>query len=163
MRKIQLNVLKYINNIGDKVMRRGIEPVIAEIILIAVAIAIAIAFASWIFGFWNVHSSSHGEGLQFYPDSYVSTTGNEIYLHLKAHLNPTISFYIDIPGYDINDISVVKVISGDVSVNSNNKIVAKIGSEFWLKIDLNSPVSGSEIKVKIYSDQGYVYWYTIHR
>lgn len=143
-------------------MRRGIEPVVAEIILIVVTIAIVIAFASWMFGFWNVHSTSHTQGLQFYPDSYVSSDGSEIYLHLKTHMDPAITFYVDVPGYTVSDVQITQVITGDITVDANNKVTAKIGSEFWLKVVLSSPLSDTDVKVKIYSDKGYVYWYTIH-
>jgi len=143
-------------------MRRGIEPIVAEVILIVVAIAIAIAFASWMFGFWNVHSTSHTQGIQFYPDSYVSSNREEIYLHLKTHMDPAITFYVDVPGYTVSYVQVSQVIMGDVTVNENNEVTAKIGSEFWLKVVLSSPLSDSDVKVKIYSDKGYVYWYTVH-
>ncbi|MCE4629131.1 MAG: hypothetical protein F7C82_02515, partial [Desulfurococcales archaeon] len=100
--------------------------------------------------------------LQFYPDSYISQNRSVIYLHLKTHIDPEITFYVDVPGYTVSDVKVTQIVAGDVTVDVNNKVTAKIGSEFWIKIVLNTPISDSDVEVKIYSDQGYVYWYTIH-
>ncbi len=139
-------------------MRRGLEPVIATIIIIAITLGIAIAFIGWMWGFWGTHSTVHAEALQFYSDSYFS--GSDIYLHVKTHLNPEARFKVSVPGYGINSIEVYKVEAGQVRVD-NGVIIAKVGSDFWIKISLDRPISSSEIRIKIYSDLGYLYWYSI--
>jgi len=50
-------------------LSKGIEPIIAVVILIAVTLVIAIGVIGWIMGWWGTLGST--ENLQFYPDSYM--------------------------------------------------------------------------------------------
>jgi flagellin-like protein len=64
-------------------LSKGIEPIIAVVILIAVTLVIAIGVIGWIMGWWGTLGST--EQLQFYPDSYINATtdSEKLYLHVK--------------------------------------------------------------------------------
>jgi len=63
-----------------KRLYRGIEPIIAVVILVAITLVIAIGVIGWIMGWWGTFGAT--ESLQFYPDSYIQGS-QHVYLHLK--------------------------------------------------------------------------------
>jgi len=64
-------------------LRRGIEPIIAVVILVAVTLVIAIGVIGWIMGWWGTFGAT--ESIQFFPDSNITITGGSanLYLHAK--------------------------------------------------------------------------------
>jgi hypothetical protein len=139
--------------------RRAMEPVVALIILVGVAIAVALAFASWMLGFWSVHSTIHGQAIDIYEDSYYSAENHTLYLHLKTHIDPEAILWFEVTGAgNVTSINVVRVLSGDVQV-VDEKVIAKVGSEFWIAIETSNTVpAGTMVYFKIYTEKGYVVW-----
>jgi flagellin-like protein len=64
-----------------KTHMRGIEPIIAVVILVAVTLVIAIGVIGWIMGWWGTMGAV--ESLQIFPDSYINTSARQLVLHIK--------------------------------------------------------------------------------
>ncbi len=141
--------------------RRCIDPLIALIILIGVTITIAVAFASWAMGLWNTQSrvveAITIEGSQYTPSNYTL----KILLHV--HMKPKAVIYkVTISGEEVEywlDSIEVGAVTFD---QSTGKIIAPVGSKFWLGAKLPKPLpSGTAVEVRIYTETGYMYRTTI--
>jgi flagellin-like protein len=143
----------------SKLLRRGIEPIIAVVILVAVTLVIAIGVIGWIMGWWGAFGAT--ESLQFYPDSSIvfDDTQNKwvLNLHLKnAGSASAVIYKIEISGVETldntNDFSGKTVRGGTVGA----------GTEDTLTIQLSrSYTSGTSYLIKIYTRAGNVYSVTV--
>jgi flagellin-like protein len=124
-------------------LRRGIEPIIAVVILVAVTLVIAIGVIGWIMGWWGAFGAT--ETLQNFPDSYIQD--RTLYLHVKNTGSAAAVIYkVEVPGVASADI--------DSTVSP--------GQEITLQIPLNligdqQFVAGTTYQVKIYTRAGNVY------
>ena len=139
----------------NKLLKRGIEPIIAVVILVAVTLVIAIGVIGWIMGWWGTFGAT--ESLQFYPDSYIDATNRKLYLHVKNTGSASAVIYkIEISGVDTltetGGFKGTKVVSGTVTP----------GVEDILTISLKQTyTSGANYLVKIYTRAGNVYSVTV--
>ncbi|MEM4959739.1 MAG: archaellin/type IV pilin N-terminal domain-containing protein, partial [Nanopusillaceae archaeon] len=76
-----------------KKLYRGIEPIIAVVILVAITLVIAIGVIGWIMGWWGTFGAT--ESIKIYPDSYIDSTPNrtQLVLHLKNEGSATAVIY----------------------------------------------------------------------
>ena len=138
-------------------LSKGIEPIIAVVILIAVTLVIAIGVIGWIMGWWGTLGST--ESLQFYPDSYISVTDtpSKLYLHVKNTGSAAAVIYkIEISG--------IETLTETTMFNGNNVKdgVIPAGTEDTLTIELEEDyTAGTNYLVKIYTKAGNVYSITV--
>jgi flagellin-like protein len=127
----------------SKLLRRGIEPIIAVVILVAVTLVIAIGVIGWIMGWWGAFGAT--ETLQIFPDSYIQ--GSTLYLHVKNTGSAAAVIYkVEVPGVASTDTT----------------LTVSPGQETTLTISLNlignqQFVAGTTYQVKIYTRAGNVY------
>jgi flagellin-like protein len=139
----------------NKLLKRGIEPIIAVVILVAITLVIAIGVIGWIMGWWGTFGAT--ESLQFYPDSYIDVNGKRLYLHLKNTGSAAAVIYkIEISGVETltntGDFGGAKASDGTVGA----------GVEDTLEIPLSSTyTAGTNYLVKIYTRAGNVYSVTV--
>jgi flagellin-like protein len=137
-----------------KRLYRGIEPIIAVVILVAITLVIAIGVIGWIMGWWGTFGAT--ESLQFYPDSYIDVNG-KLYLHLKNIGSAAAVIYkIEISGVETltntGDFDGAKASDGTVGA----------GVEDTLEIPLTETyTAGTNYLVKIYTRAGNVYSVTV--
>jgi len=125
---------------------KGIEPIIAVVILIAITLVIAIGVIGWIMGWWGTLGAV--ESLQIYPDSYINVTESpQLYLHIKNTGTATAVIYkIEIVG---------------IETRTNTTEVGP-GVETTLVISLEADyVAGTNYRVTIYTKAGNVYHVTV--
>ncbi|MEM4481758.1 MAG: archaellin/type IV pilin N-terminal domain-containing protein [Desulfurococcaceae archaeon] len=79
---------------------KGIEPIIAVVILVAVTLVIAIGVVGWIMGWWGTVGAT--ESLRIYPDSSIIAGENPtLELHIKNEGSATSVIYkIEIVGIE---------------------------------------------------------------
>ena len=120
---------------------RGIEPIIAVVILVAVTLVIAIGVIGWIMGWWGTMGAV--ESLQIYPDSYIKSGDRQLVLHIKNTGSAAAVIYkVEIVGVD--------TVSTTVSLTP--------GQEDTLTISFTGGVTaGTNYQVKIYTKAGNVY------
>jgi len=129
-------------------LSKGIEPIIAVVILIAVTLVIAIGVIGWIMGWWGTLGAT--ENLQFYPDSYINVTDtpSKLYLHVKNTGSAAAVIY----KIEISGIETLTVTDG----------VIPAGTEDTLTIELEKDyTAGTNYLVKIYTKAGNVYSITV--
>jgi len=138
---------------------RGIEPIIAVVILVAVTLVIAIGVIGWIMGWWGTMGAT--ESLQFYPDSNITTGASPIlYLHLKNTGSASAVIYkIEISGVTTITTPAAGGAGTDVATLAP-------GQETTLSISINLPTgtsvtAGSNYVVKVYTRAGNVYSWTV--
>ncbi len=138
-------------------LSKGIEPIIAVVILIAVTLVIAIGVIGWIMGWWGTLGST--ESLQFYPDSYINVTDtpSKLYLHVKNTGSAAAVIYkIEISG--------IETLTETTMFDGNNVAdgVIPAGTEDTLTIELEEDyTAGTNYLVKIYTKAGNVYSITV--
>jgi flagellin-like protein len=131
-------------------LRRGIEPIIAVVILVAVTLVIAIGVIGWIMGWWGTFGAT--EALQFYPDSYITSDGT-LYLHVKNMGSAAAVIY--------------KVEVTGIATNTSNLPTISPGTEntYTIKVPPQSSgvsyIPGTTYQVKIYTKAGNVYSVTV--
>lgn len=122
---------------------KGIEPIIAVVILVAVTLVIAIGVIGWIMGWWG--SMGATESLRIYADSYIQA-GNQpvLYLHVKNEGSASAVIY---------KVEVV----GATTVSDSTYTLTP-GSETTLTITLGNVniVAGTNYQVKVYTKAGNV-------
>jgi len=125
----------------NKLLRRGIEPIIAVVILVAVTLVIAIGVIGWIMGWWGAFGAT--ETLQNFPDSYIQ--GRTLYLHVKNTGSAAAVIYkVEVPGVASADIE------STVSPGQERTLeISLLGSQQF--------VAGTTYQVKIYTRAGNVY------
>jgi len=145
----------------NRLLRRGIEPIIAVVILVAVTLVIAIGVIGWIMGWWGTFGAT--ESLQFYPDSYIYN-GN-LYLHVKNTGSASAVIYkVEVSGIGPADPTSVTTVQGSINIARTEVTVAP-GAEgtvvFGISSSSGSPVAGANYLVKIYTRAGNVYSVTV--
>ena len=153
----------HVGAVGVTGLRRGVHPTITVVILVAVTIAIAVAAVGWITGFFQVNMGQATEGIELIPPgSYFDSSNSTAYIRVLIHLKPSVTISdIRVDSANVTDVWVENVTHGSVSVNGG-EITASAGSEFTicLKVDKSVP-PGAFVDVYLYTDEGYVYHWTI--
>jgi len=72
-----------------KTLSKGIEPIIATIIIVAVTLVIAIAVIGWIMGWWAIFTAG-GEQLQILPTSELKTNTITLYIANRGSADASI-------------------------------------------------------------------------
>ncbi|MCC6053844.1 MAG: hypothetical protein LM589_00790 [Thermosphaera sp.] len=139
-----------------KTRMRGIEPIIAVVILVAVTLVIAIGVIGWIMGWWGTFGAT--ESLQFYPDSYIDVAKNQLLLHLKNTGSASAVIYkIEISGVetltDTADFKGGTVKDGTVGPGTEDILTISISQGKY--------TAGANYLVKIYTRAGNVYSVTV--
>jgi len=134
---------------------RGIEPIIAVVILVAVTLVIAIGVIGWIMGWWGTFGAT--ESLQFFPDSYINVSGRQLYLHLKNTGSASAVIYkIEISGVE------TRTDTGSFTGGGVTGGTVGPGTEAILTITLTGNyTAGANYLVKIYTRAGSVYSVTV--
>lgn len=138
-----------------KIMR-GIEPIIAVVILVAVTLVIAIGVIGWIMGWWGTMGAT--ENLQFYPDSYIGVGGNTtLYIHVKNIGSAAAVIYkIEVVG--VEELTDTSRFDGKTITDGT----ISPGVEDTLQVPLSkNVVPGTNYAVKIYTKAGNVYTVTV--
>jgi len=125
---------------------RGIEPIIAVVILVAVTLVIAIGVIGWIMGWWGTLGTT--ESLQLMPDSKLYDDGTVI-LHVVNKGSATAVVYkVEIVGLGSKTIDERTLTPGaDTTITANN--VA------------SGLVAGASYNIKIYTKAGNTYQITL--
>jgi flagellin-like protein len=127
---------------------RGIEPIIAVVILVAVTLVIAIGVIGWIMGWWGTMGAV--ESLQIYPDSYINTTSKTLVLHIKNTGSATAVIY---------KVEIVGV--GTADLDKEKTLTAGEEETAWTLSFSGSVTAGTNYQVKIYTKAGNVYSATV--
>jgi len=130
--------------------RRGIEPVIAAVILIAVAIVVAVAVVGWILGLWGGLAAGNpqisvvnpvlcaGSGSQLEAAVYIRNTGAGSDKILSVYLDYGGSTYKGTPTTKYGqDVSTVTKIVGTSTISLGGGDVIPANSAGWLYIKFN--------------------------
>ncbi|MEM0154111.1 MAG: archaellin/type IV pilin N-terminal domain-containing protein [Ignisphaera sp.] len=145
---------------------RGIEPIIAVVILVAVTLVIAIGVIGWIMGWWGTLGAT--EVLQTFPDSKIIITSDEKYylvLHIqnKGTADAAIN-KIEVAGTSITGFTSPSAdCPGTVDV-SGNLLVLKPGpdTEIYIgPINLANVYPSASYSVAIYTKTGNRYPVTV--
>jgi len=119
-------------------VRKGISPVIATVIIVAVAIAISLAVASWVLGLWS--GFGEYEAVKVLPSSYMNTT------HIVL---------------DLYNPGPKPAIIQSIEVNSSMITVSEVVEPGEYKTIVESlpftPQTGVSYTVKVYTMGGNVY------
>jgi flagellin-like protein len=146
----------------NKLLKRGIEPIIAVVILVAITLVIAIGVIGWIMGWWGTFGAT--ESLQFYPDSYIDTSG-KLYLHIKnAGSASAVIYKVEVSGIGTATQASVVAAQGSINTGANAEVTVAPGAEGTVEFDIKlsgSPVAGANYLVKIYTRAGNVYSVTV--
>jgi len=130
---------------------RGIEPIIATIIIVAVTLVIAIAVIGWIMNWWGALTSGQ-EMLQIMPDSTLGADGS-MTLHIKNTGGATAVIY------------KVEVFGTDCTATKNIKPnVLEPGDDTYISVKPDKEcnlVPGTKYTVRIYTESGAVYHATL--
>ncbi|MEM2407508.1 MAG: archaellin/type IV pilin N-terminal domain-containing protein [Ignisphaera sp.] len=126
-----------------KKLYRGIEPIIAVVILVAITLVIAIGVIGWIMGWWGTFGAT--ESIKIFPDSYINSTNRRLILHLKNEGSATAVIYkIELTG------GLTVNLAGDLTVSPG------VESTETISIAGGNPISGTNYQVKIYTRAGNV-------
>ena len=128
---------------------RGIEPVIATIIILAVTIAVAVAVIGWITGLFGA-SVGGTEQLQIMPDSYINATNDTLLLHITNKGGDVTIDKIEIVGLGYDDTDRT------ISAGANTWIATNTAS-----LKLADATSGTLYTVKVYTKNGNVFTATV--
>jgi len=138
-------------------LNRGIEPIIAVVILVAVTLVIAIGVIGWIMGWWGTFGAT--ESLQPYPDSYIDVANKALVLHLKNTGSASAVIYkIEVAGIGVvtGTISTTGTVTGTISV-AGTEVTVGPGAEGTLVVTLpGNAVAGATYLVRIYTRAGNV-------
>ncbi|MEM1525495.1 MAG: archaellin/type IV pilin N-terminal domain-containing protein [Ignisphaera sp.] len=141
---------------------KGIEPIIAVVILVAITLVIAIGVIGWIMGWWGTFGAT--ESLKIYPDSYIQVkSGNNndvLILHIKNEGSAAAVIYkIEVVGLKTID-NVVGALNNSIPTSfsaQGNDLVIPPGAEDTAEINLNvDAIAGTNYKVNIYTRAGNV-------
>jgi flagellin-like protein len=132
----------------SKLLRRGIEPIIAVVILVAVTLVIAIGVIGWMMGLWRGFGAT--ETLQIFPDSYIQIQqqGGTLYLHVKNTGSAAAVIYkVEVPGVASAD-DIESTVNPGQDTTLRIPLTLKPNQQF---------VAGTTYQVKIYTRAGNVY------
>ena len=138
---------------------RGIEPIIAVVILVAVTLVIAIGVIGWIMGWWGTMGAT--ESLQIYPDSYINTTSKQLTLHVKNTGSAAAVIYkIEVVG--LSTSGSIGTLAGATGITpSGTEVTVNPGGEGTITVGVTGAVPGTNYQVKIYTKAGNVYSATV--
>jgi len=126
---------------------RGIEPIIAAVIVIAITLVLAVAVIGWIMNWWGVLTSGQ-EMLQTMPDSTIGADGS-MTLHMKN------------TGGAMAVIYKVEVYGTDCTATKDiNPKVLKPGDDIYISVKPDKKcnlVPGTRYTIRIYTESGAVY------
>ncbi|MEM1644642.1 MAG: archaellin/type IV pilin N-terminal domain-containing protein [Ignisphaera sp.] len=134
---------------------KGIEPIIAVVILVAITLVIAIGVIGWIMGWWGTFGAT--ESLKIYPDSYIE--GNTLHLHIKNEGSATAVIYkIEVSGLGSGtSISSINTVVGTITTTTDTQVVVSPGAEGTIIVKIGgSAVAGTRYQVSIYTRAGNV-------
>ena len=142
-------------------MSRGIEPIIAVVILVAVTLVIAIGVIGWIMGWWGTFGAT--ESLQFYPDSYIQVgTPSVLVLHLKNTGSASAVIYkIEISGLTTVSSGFNFATTPITATDASPEVTIGPGQEGYVVINAGAPVAGANYLVRVYTRAGNVYSVTV--
>lgn len=150
-------------------LRQGISPILASVIIIAVTIVIAIGVIGWVMGLWSGFGST--ESLQIYPDSWLRYNPSKHKVRVFLHVKNTGTIPIV--------ITKVEIAGKGECVKSDKEWTLPPGAEAYLKNNgqlgdpsgVTSSTSGlglllfdgcdidvsTNYQIKVYTDSGNVY------
>ena len=124
---------------------RGIEPIIAVVILVAITLVIAIGVIGWLMGWWG--GAGQVETLVIHPDSKLYDNG-KIVLHVENKGTAAAVIYkVEIVGVGSADINPAKTLSP--------------GAEDTIEAAVQQLVAGATYVVRVYTKAGNVYPVTL--
>ena len=129
----------------SKLLRRGIEPIIAVVILVAVTLVIAIGVIGWIMGWWGALGTT--ENLQLMPDSKLYDDGTVILHVVNKGSAAAVVYKVEIVGLGSQSIEATLTPGNDTTIS------ASIGAS---KI-----TAGTSYNIKIYTKAGNTYQITL--
>jgi len=139
---------------------RGIEPIIAVVILVAVTLVIAIGVIGWIMGWWGTFGAT--ESLQFYPDSYIDATDQVLVLHLKNTGSASAVIYkIEVSGLTTATNNFAFHAQFNTATDAKSDVTIGPGQEGYVVIEAKNAVAGANYLVRIYTRAGNVYSVTV--
>ena len=123
---------------------KGIEPIIAVVILIAITLVIAIGVIGWIMGWWGTLGAV--ESLVIHPDSKLYGNGT-IVLHIENKGSAAAVIYkVEVVGVGTN------LTDTDLAPGTNKTITVTVNGTYIL---------GANYLVKVYTKAGNVYSITL--
>ena len=137
-------------------LSKGIEPIIAVVILIAVTLVIAIGVIGWIMGWWGTLGAT--EILQIYPDSKI-IIANNIYLELHIQNKGTADSAInkiEVAGKTLTKFNTSPGCP-DIVTAANDRLIIKPGTDVTIYIQLPNDVDatpGVAYSLTIYTTTG---------
>jgi flagellin-like protein len=137
---------------------RGIEPIIAVVILVAVTLVIAIGVIGWLMGWWGTLGAT--EQLILYGDSKlkVGTDKVTVELHVANKGSAAAVIYkVEVAGSSATSLSVNNIACPNNQCTLTPGDDQTIAAEFG-KIDL---VPGTSYVVKVYTKAGNTYQITL--
>ena len=126
---------------------RGIEPIIAVVILVAITLVIAIGVIGWLMGWWG--GMGQVEALVIHPDS-------------KLYANGTIALHVENKGSAAAVIYKVEIV-GVGSANIDPARTLSPGQEATITVNVTNArlVAGASYVVRVYTRAGNVYPVTL--
>ncbi|MEM3998835.1 MAG: archaellin/type IV pilin N-terminal domain-containing protein [Ignisphaera sp.] len=126
---------------------KGIEPIIAVVILVAVTLVIAIGVIGWIMGWWGTMGAT--ESVRVYPDSYINASNKVLYLHVKNEGSASAVIY------KVEIVGVTTITTFGAATTTETTITP--GQETTLTLSFNANVvAGTNYQVKVYTKAGNV-------
>ena len=126
---------------------RGIEPIIAVVILVAVTLVIAVGVIGWLMGWWG--GMGQAESLVIHPDSKLYADGRVV-LHVENKgTAATVIYKVEIVGVGSADINPAKTLSP--------------GQEATIEETVQNAqlVAGATYVVRVYTKAGNMYPVTL--
>ena len=145
----------------NKLLRRGIEPIIAVVILVAVTLVIAIGVIGWLMGWWGALGAT--EQLQIYGDTKLQVSsggGGTVTLHVGNRGSASAVIYkIEIVNF--GETTQLTTSSGTTTV-----ITVTPGGEAYITATITSTSGGSLMAganyiIKVYTKAGNTYQITV--
>ncbi|MEM4010497.1 MAG: archaellin/type IV pilin N-terminal domain-containing protein [Ignisphaera sp.] len=126
---------------------KGIEPIIAVVILVAVTLVIAIGVIGWIMGWWGTMGAT--ESVRVYPDSYIDANNKVLYLHVKNEGSASAVIY------KVEIVGVTTITTFGAATTTETTITPGQGTTLTLSFNVNV-VAGTNYQVKVYTKAGNV-------
>ena len=135
-------------------IKRGLEPLIAAIILIAITIVIAIAVAAWVLGVFGT-SVGGSEQLVVNPDATLRLNGTTWIFNVTVYNKGSIAS--NITGVTVGSCSMT-LDGGEVQVNSGATVRINATASSSASCSFSNGVT---YQVKIYTRAGNVYFTSV--
>ena len=146
----------------NRLLRRGIEPIIAVVILVAVTLVIAIGVIGWLMGWWGALGAT--EQLQIYGDTKLQVSsggGGTVTLHVGNRGSASAVIY---------KIEIVNFGETTQLTTSNGATTTVItvppGGEAYITATITSSgdgslMAGANYIIKVYTKAGNTYQITV--